>query len=346
MSAEIESLTVESAARRTGGGAGSPVAVVLAAIALLLAAAAHWRVNRAADRIDGVIADLSELNERQRQTSERLQTVATQLETSSAAWRDELAGLRMMPAQLAELGTTVGELGARTEAPQRAWARSEALYLLELAQRRLELERDVRTAIVAMESADARLSTLGDPATREVRRLLTGELGALRAVPVPDLSQVRARIAVVEQATARLPMRGVSLAPAPKEASGEKAATTRLRDRLADAWHGLFSLRRIDPDGALLVSRDVESLRRQHLALLLLGARTAAAQQDGAAYGQALDASSEWLRRYFDLDTVEGARVRLEIDALAAVDVDPPRPKIGAAASALRRSVLGGAANP
>jgi uncharacterized protein HemX len=346
MSAEIESLTVESAARRTGAGAGSPVAVVLAAIALLLAAAAHWRMNRAADRIDGVIADLTELNERQRLTSERLQTVATQLETSSAAWRDELAGLRMMPAQLAELGTTVGELRARTEAPQRAWARSEALYLLELAQRRLELERDVRTAIVAMESADARLSTLGDPATREVRRLLTGELGALRAVPVPDLSQVRARIAVVEQATARLPMRGVSLAPAPKEASGEKAGTTRLRDRLAEAWHGLFSLRRVDPDGALLVSRDVESLRRQHLALLLLGARTAAAQQDGAAYGQALDASSEWLGRYFDLDTAEGARVRQEIDALAAIDVDPPRPKIGAAASALRRSVQGGAANP
>jgi len=346
MSAEIESLTVESAARRTGGGAGSPVAVVLAAIALLLAAAAHWRMNRAADRIDGVIAELTELNERQRQTSERLQNVATQLETSSAAWRDELAGLRMMPSQLAELGSSVAELGARTEAPRRAWARSEALYLLELAQRRLELERDVRTAIVAMESADARLSTLADPATREVRRLLTGELGALRAVPVPDLPQVRARIAVVEQATARLPMLGVSLAPAPKDAGGQKTGTARLRDRLAEAWHGLFSLRRVDPDGALLVSGDVESLRRQHLALLLLGARTAAAQQDGAAYRHALDASSEWLRRYFDSDTPDGARVRQEIDALAAIDVDPHRPKIGAAASALRGSVQGGAANP
>ena len=346
MSAEIESLTVESAARRTGGGTGSPVAVMLAAIALLLAAAAHWRMNRAADRIDGAIADLTELNERHRQTSERVHAVAIQVETSSAALRDELAGLRTLPAQLAELGSSVAELSAHTEAPQRAWVRSEALYLLELAQRRLELERDVRTAIAAMESADARLSTLGDPATREARRLLAAELGVLRAVPVPDLPEVLARLAALEQSTERLPMRGVSLAPATKVIAGEKTGAARLRDRLAEAWRGLFSLRHVDPDSALLVSGDVESLRREHLALLLLGARTAAAQQDGVAYRQALHASREWVDRYFDLDTPDGARMRVEIDALAAIDVDPPRPKIGAAASTLRRSVQGGAANP
>ena len=107
-----------------------------------------------------------------------------------------------MPAQLAELGSAVEELSARTEAPQRGWARSEALYLLELAQRRVELERDVRTAIVAMESADARLSTLSDPALGEVRRLLAAELGALRAVPAPDLPQLLARLTAVEQAAA------------------------------------------------------------------------------------------------------------------------------------------------
>ena len=67
---------------------------------------------------------------------------------------------------------------------------------------------------------------------------------------------------------------------------------------------------------------------------------------NGTAYRQALHASSEWLRRYFDLDTPDGARVRQEIDALSAVDIDPPRPTIGAAATALRRSVQAGTSNP
>jgi len=347
MSADIESLTVESAARRTGGG-GNPTAVALAAIALLLAAAAHWRVNRANDRIDGVSADLTELSALQQRSSERVHALATQLETSSAALRDELAGLRVIPAQLAELGSAVEELGARTAAPQRAWARSEALYLLELAQRRVDLERDVRTAIIAMESADARLSTLGDPALGEVRRLLAAELSALRAVPAPDLPQLIARLTAVEQAAARLPMLGVPLAPAePTGASdGEGSGISRLMHRLGEAWRGLFSLRRVDPAGSTVVTHQVEALRRQHLELLLLGARTAAAQQDGTAYAQTLRAAGEWLVRYFDLGTPEAARIREEFDSLAAIDVDPPRPAVGASARALRRVVLGGAATP
>jgi len=347
MSAEIESLTVESAARRTGTG-GSPTAVALAVIAVLIAAAAHWRVNRAGDRIDGVTADLTELNELQQRSSERVLALATQLETTSAAWRNELAGLRVMPAQLAELGSAVEQLSARTEAPQRGWARSEALYLLDLAQRRLELERDVRTAIVAMESADARLSTLGDPALREVRRLLAVELGALRAAPAPDMPPLLVRIVAVEQAAARLPMQGISLAPGARAGTNdrERSGISRLTHRLGEAWRELFSLRRVDPGSATLVTQESESLRRQHLELLLLGARTAAAQQDGAAYRQTLRAAREWLVRYFDLGTPEAARIRDEIDSLAAIDVDPPRPAVGAAARALRRVVQGGAATP
>ena len=39
--------------------------------------------------------------------------------------------------------------------------------------------------------------------------------------------------------------------------------------------------------------------------------------------------------------TPEAARIREEIDSLAAIDVDPPRPAVGAAAQALRRVVQG-----
>src|SRR5688572_20864011 len=267
MSADIESLTVESAARRTGGG-GNPTAVALAAIALLLAAAAHWRVKRASDRIDGVNADLTELSALQQRSSERVHALATQLETSSATLRDELAGLRVIPAQLAELGSAVEELGARMTA--------------------------------------------------------------------------------VEQAAARLPMRGVSLASktAAGASDGEGTGISRLMHRLGEAWRGLFSLSRVDPAGSTVLTHEVEALRRQHLELLLLGARTAAAQQDGMAYAQTLHAAREWVVRYFDLGTPEAARIREEIDSLAAIDVDPPRPAVGAAARALRRVVQGGAATP
>jgi len=347
MSAEIESLTVESAARRTGGG-GNPMAVALAVIGLLLATAAHWRFNRFDDRVDGVRDQLTELRELQKRSSERLDGLASMLEATNAAWRNELTGLRAVRAQMAGLGTAVEELSARTEAPQRAWVRAEALYLLELAERRIELERDLKTAIVAMESADARLSTVNDPAVTEVRRQLAMELDALRAVPAPDLPQVLSRILAVEKAAAALPVQGVAVSTGVRAspAAPPSAGFARLRHRFSQAMRDLFSLRRVEPDTARLVTQEAESLRRQHLELLLLAARIAAVQQDGAAYRQSLQAASAWLAQFFDLSAPETTQAREEIEALAGIDVDPPRPAVGAAARSLQRIIQAGTAPP
>ena len=121
---------------------------------------------------------------------------------------------------------------------------------------------------------------------------------------------------------------------------------SRLWHRLAQASSDLFSLRRVDPGTATLVTREAESLRRQHLELLLLGARTAAVQQDGVTYAQSLRAAGDWLDHYFDLSAPGAASIRQEIDSLAAIDIDPPRPPVGAAARALRRIAQAGAATP
>ena len=88
----------------------------------------------------------------------------TRVEQSNALLRNEIKNLRELPTQVNELGQSMAELRARTDAPQRTWVRAEALYLLELGDRRLRLEHDVPTAIAAMESADARLATVSDPA--------------------------------------------------------------------------------------------------------------------------------------------------------------------------------------
>ena len=128
----------------------------------------------------------------------QLGTLATQLDQSNDQLRAQVRALREVPTQINELGQSVAELRARTEAPQRAWVRAEALYLLELGARRLQLEHDVPTAIAAMESADARLATVTDPAVNEVRRQLARELAALRAVNVPDVPAVIARLTTLE----------------------------------------------------------------------------------------------------------------------------------------------------
>ena len=347
MSAEIESLSTDLKSRRQGQGV-SPMLVALVVLGLLLAVYAHWRFGQFDERIDRLRGQLTELRAVNDQLDARLQTLAGDLESSRSTWRSEVRGLREVPGQLDALSRSVEELRARTEAPQRAWVRAEALYLMELAERRLRLERDVETAIVALESADARLATLDDPAVREVRAKLALELAALRAVPVPDIADVLTRIGRLEDGVPTLPVIGMPASQARRDRPEAEAPGVfeRAWRRVRQAMRDLVSLRRIEPATARLVTQEEESLRRQHLELLLFGARVAAMQPDGAAYAQSLRAADVWLQQYFDTSKPEVEAAGKELAALELTIIEPPLPAVGEAGRLLQGVIRGSNSAP
>jgi uroporphyrin-3 C-methyltransferase len=342
MTNEIESLTTDMNARRTGSGV-SPMLFAVGGLALLLAVYAHWRFGQFDERIDRLRGQVVELRATQDRLDEQIGVIGTQLQAAHAQVRSQIRLLREVPTQLGELGQSVAELRARTDAPQRSWVRAEALYLLELGARRLRLEHDVPTAIAALESADARLATLPDPAVAEVRAQLARELTALRAVDVPDISSVLSRLAAVETAAADFRVLGVPVSKARRldQTEGGAAESTfdRTTRRLRQAWRDLFSYRRVDPARSRLVTREEESLRRQQFELQLFTARIAAMQQDHPGYVQALQSATALLDRSFDArdETVRAART--ELGLLAAIDVNPTAPEIGTAAQLLQRVI-------
>jgi uncharacterized protein HemX len=116
--------------------------------------------------------------------------------------------------------------------------------------------------------------------------------------------------------------------------------------RLAEALRDLVSLKRIDPATTRLVTQEEESLRRQHLDLLMFSARVAAMEPDAAAYQQSLQAASDWLEHFFDVSSPKTAAVRAELAALRAVNIAPPLPAVGAAARQLQSVMRGNAATP
>jgi len=347
MTKEIESLQTDISSRRTGSGV-SPMWFAFAALALLLALYAHWRFGQFDERIDRLRNQINEIRTMQARQGSQITSLATRVEQSNAQFRGQIQALGEMPTQLGELGQTVAELRARTEAPQRAWVRAEALYLLELGARRLRLEHDIPTAIAAMESADARLATVTDPAVAEVRTQLARELAALRAVNVPDLPSIIARLTALEVQAGGLRVLGVPVAK--QREPGKVPASTSMFDRatgrLRQAWRDLFSYQRVDPASTRLVTREEESLRRQHLELLLFAGRIAAMQQDRAAYVQSLRAALDWVDRFFDVRDETVAQARRELVALEAIDVGPATPEIGTAAQLLQRVIRAGSPAP
>src|SRR5690606_26269859 len=119
------------------------------------------------------------------------------------------AALDEVPAQLQELASATEELRGRAEGPERAWSRAEAMYLLELAQRRLALNRDIETAIAALEGADLRLASLKDASFAPVRQQIARELQALRSVEAPDVIGIGARLTTLEERVDQLPVKGI-----------------------------------------------------------------------------------------------------------------------------------------
>jgi uncharacterized protein HemX len=346
MTNEIESLTTDNSARRTGSGV-SPMLFAVGGLALLLAAYAHWRFGQFDKRIDRLRGQVAELRAGQDRLATQMGSVDARFAQANEQLRAQIRSLREIPAQVGELGQSVAELRARTDAPQRSWVRAEALYLLELGTRRLQLEHDLPTAIAAFESADARLATVPDPAVAVVRTQLARELAALRTAEVPDISSILRRLAALESGAADFRVLGMPVSTArgleQSVTEAPQGSFERASLRLSQAWRDLFSYRRVDPARSRLVTREEESLRRQQFELQLFAARIAAMQQDRAGFAQSLQSAIEMLDGSFDPRDGSVTAARAELVALAAIDVDPAVPGIGAAAQALQKLVRAGA---
>lgn len=317
----------------------SRLTTAVAILALATAGYALWRLDAARDRLDAV-NDLVHTIETDRAVlRSELKALASRERQARRELDRRLDALSEAPQRLQELASAVEELRGRAAGPERAWSRAEALFLLELAQRRLALERDVETAIVALESADARLASLRDPSFVLVRQQIARDLQALRAVRQPDTTGILGRLTIAEDGALRLPVKGIVAA--------ERSALDRSalpENAFARAWAivqrtlaGLIVVRRVDDVAGRVVTSEEALLRRQHLQLLLFAARTAVTRHDNASYRNSLASARRWLGEFFDLADPAAASMLKEVQALELLDVDPPLPEIGDATRALRR---------
>ncbi len=317
----------------------SRLTTALAVLALATATYALWRLDATRDRLDDV-SDLARSLAADRNTLQgELQALAQREEQSSRALDARIGALSTLPKQVQDLNTAVEDLHGRTQGPQRAWSRAEALFLMEIAQRSLVLDRDVATAIAALESADSRLASARDAALTSVRQQLASDLQALRAVRVPDRTGILTRLSAAEAQAAQLPVEGileVEHARATSEALPD-GFFARARAIVARALGSLVRIRDVDERSGALVTMDQQLVRRQHLQLLLFTARSAVARHDQAGYRSALASARQWLGEFFDMSSPATRAAMNEIQLLEAIEISPKLPDISRSVENLQR---------
>ena len=218
------------------------------------------------------------------------------------------------------------------------WALAEIEQVLLIASQQLQLAGNIRAALIAMETADARLARLDRPQLTQLRRTINRDIERLKATPYVDVTGMAVRLDHVASSVDALPLL-MDRRPSRGEASAAAAPAGFWALLWKETIEDLRDLIRIQnsqkPEGPL-VSPGQAFFLRENLKIRLLGARLALLARDETGFRADLMAASEWLSRYYDAEDKTVAAAQAAIRQLAQADVDIELPDISATLDAAR----------
>ncbi len=333
----------EAAAGRRGAGLALAVAVLALLLVFAAVAVGWWQLDTmlraqtgfvTADRLDSRASTLQ-------QSVSELETQLAELEGQAGEDPTEaIAELRQSleaaAAARGELSSRVDRVAELAQADQDDWRRSEAAYLVTVAEHRLRYYRDVDAALDALRTADTLLSEFGGDAVA-ARRGIAQAIDALIQVSVPQASRIADRLtdlsAAVEELSVRLERREVARVGGDGEPA--QAQGSDWRARLENAWSqfrdGLGELVVVSSDSPVVPLRTPEErfFIKQNLRLQFDTARLAALQGNQDLYDRSLAQVAEWLDTWVEGDGSPVTPMRETVAELRERDVRVELPDIG-----------------
>jgi uroporphyrin-III C-methyltransferase len=229
-------------------------------------------------------------------------------------------------------------------------ALAEVEQLLLVAGQQLQLTANVRAALIAMQTADARLQRMNRPAFGGLRQAIGRDMDKLRALHDVDISSINLQlndlIAVVDQMPLAYQQRAANEVVA--QAAPPKDETT-WQKMLREIWQELKQLVRIentDKAEIPLLPRNQEFFLRENLKLNLLSARLALLSRDEVSFRQGLKTAQLWTARYFDGKSSESVQMSDGLKKLVASDIRIEIPDISSSLQAVRNYRLTHANEP
>ncbi|MEW6314052.1 MAG: uroporphyrinogen-III C-methyltransferase [Pseudomonadota bacterium] len=315
-----------------------PLALVLALVAMVLLA---WQWFDTRNQIAALQKELAQRLAEAGSYSKESRSIAEQSQEHA---RDFQARLALLENKLAESQSQQVALEALYQELSRSRDESvlaEIEQVLLLASQQLQISGNIKAALIALQTADARLQHLDRPQFAALRRALNRDIEQLKLAPYADIVGLSARLDGLIAAVEILPL-SQEMRP-PREpnplppAGGSESAWQRL---LREVWQDFKQLVRIQamdhPDLPLLAPDQVFFLR-ENLKLRLLGARLALFARDSASFKADMEAAQVWLSRYYDAQDQGVAAALAALKQFADGDIGAELPQITASLDAVRK---------
>jgi len=318
---------------------GTSRTIVMAVVAVVLAAglaALSWL-----DARHRIATTQEELARRLREIESDAREARSVARQAQEAVRESQMRLAQLEGKLAESQSQQLALEALYQDLSRnrdEWQLAEIEQVLAIASQQLQLARNVRAALLALQLADARLARADRPQFAPIRRALARDIERLKAVPAVDFAAVTARIDNMIATIDSLPLAFEERTPpAAKEAlSAERGFLARLGAEVWGEMSQLVVVRRMDAVEPPLLPPSQAYFVRENLRLRLLNARASLLARDEAGYREDLRASLAWVQRYFDGRSKTTADAVAQLKSLSTVSISFEMPTISESLDAVR----------
>ncbi len=318
---------------------GASRTIVLAVVAVILAAglaALSWL-----DARHRIATTQEELARRLREIESGAREARSVARQGQEAVRESQARLAQLEGKLAESQSQQLALEALYQDLSRnrdEWQLAEIEQVLAIASQQLQLARNVRAALLALQLADARLARADRPQFAPIRRALARDIERLKAVPAVDFAAVTGRIDNMIATIDSLPLAFEERTPpAAKEAPPtDRGFLARLGAEVWGEVSQLVVVRRMDAAEPPLLPPSQAYFVRENLRLRLLNARASLLARDEAGYREDLRASLAWVQRYFDSRSKLTADSLAQLKSLSTVSISFEMPTISESLDAVR----------
>jgi uroporphyrin-3 C-methyltransferase len=219
-------------------------------------------------------------------------------------------------------------------------ALAEVEQMLLIAGQQMQLSANIKAALIAMQSADARLQRMDRPIFNGLRKSISQDMDKLRALPNVDITGMNYQLDNLMAEIDGLPLvyqrRMLGEAVAPVVPPAQENSWQKL---LREIWQEAKQLVRIENTGKAeipLLPPNQEFFLRENLKLRLLSARLALLSRDEESFKQEVSTSQQWISRYFDGKSPEGLRMLDGLKKLAAASINIELPDISLSLQAVR----------
>lgn len=311
-------------------------ALIVALLACALSLWQWWQTH----------AELTELRHAAAQKLAETNAMALQARVLSQQSDDNT---RALGRRLADLEARMAESQSQQQALQALyhnlaesrddWTLADIEQVILSANQQLQINNNVKAAIIALQDALARLRQLNRPQFAALQAAIDHDVQRLQTVPQIDVMALTARLDQLIASVDALPLVGEHEIPIAALAHPAAPRPGGMAQRfMLELWQqikGLVQVRRLDtPDTALLLPEQSYFLR-QNLKLRLLAARIALFAHDETSYQTDLHAAQTWLRRYFDTRDDRTQQALSQLERLMRTPINPPMPSLQASLDAM-----------